>query len=256
MRRWQITLLIISLILLLVIVRTKIPEQKKQYTSTHFTFKYSKALQEALIFQLAEELEKNYTRLGLEYGLTPAEQIEVNIYSKRWRYVQATGLWGASGNIEGIDKIHYIENNTDQDDFGKIAVHELTHTIILKMLLDLEPTPLDKDGFDKRFAQFPVWLWEGISVYEANQFVEPSHLAYLGNGKYPEIKELNDRTKGQKIYSCGYTLIDYFLKEYGKAELLTLIRSYGDLASVIDVNEEQFSKDWYDYLVNNYSLDH
>ena len=79
------------------------------------------------------------------------------------------------------------------------------------------------------------------------------HSGYLSQmKKLPEISELNNRSKGQKIYTCGYTIIEYILHEYGREKLITLIGSYGDIKNVLNVSKEQFSKDWYMFLQEMY----
>jgi len=72
-------------------------------------------------------------------------------------------------------------------------------------------------------------------------------LSYL-NGHYPNISELNNRTKGGKIYTCGYTVIEYILSKYGQDNLIYLIKNYGNLKSTFNVTDDQFCKDWYNYV--------
>jgi hypothetical protein len=95
-------------------------------------------------------------------------------------------------------------------------------------------------------------LWEAISVYEAGQFVEPKTLAFLSNGSYPNISELNNRSKGGKIYKVGYTIIEFLLQKYGQKKLIELIKNYGDLTKEIGVTEDQFCKDWYAFVQQKY----
>ena len=60
--------------------------------------------------ELSKELEGSYTRVSNNLNTKPADNIEVNIYSQRWRYIKSTGNWSASGSIEGIAKLHFVEN--------------------------------------------------------------------------------------------------------------------------------------------------
>jgi hypothetical protein len=172
----------------------------------------------------------------------------VNIYDQRWKYIRATGNWGGSGNIEGISKLHFMNQAWDEKDSRKIAVHEFAHTVTLKLLLDSEEQPVNSTDFDKKLSSFPIWLWEAISVYEASQFTDPKTLPYLNNGQYPTLAELNSPLKGGKIYSCGYTIIEYILSEYGQDTLISLIRNYGDLKKTLNVTESQFSASWYEFV--------
>lgn len=229
-----------------------IPESRKKIKTPHFTFLFSSRLDTATIMALAKALERSYFRIGTDLRTTPSNNIETNIYAQRWRYIKATGNWSASGNIEGISKLHFVETAWGENDHVKVAVHEFAHTVTLKLLFDNETPPINSKNFDKKFSTFPVWLWEAISVYEANQFVDPKALPYLGNGRYPTISELNNRLKGEKIYSCGYTIIEYLLAKYRQDKFISLIKNYGDLKKTFAISDGQFCKDWYDFVKAKY----
>lgn len=229
-----------------------LPERTKEFKTLHFTFHFTKGIDTVKIQSLARALEANYHSIGRDLKTTPAARIETNVYANRWRYIKATGNWGASGSIEGISKLHFIEQAWGETDVQKVAVHEFAHTVTLKLLLDQETPPIDPGVFDKKFSSFPVWLWEAISVHEARQFVDPSTLAYFDNGQYPSLSELNDRLKGGKIYSCGYTIVEFIVSKYGQAGLIELIGNYGDLGRTFGVTDVQFCKDWYQYLEEKY----
>lgn len=245
-------LLIIAVLILIASIIYFIPENRKEIKTQHFTFRFSNTIDTSTIFKLANALEENYSKVGNDLKTQPSNNIETNVYAQRWRYIKATGNWSASGNIEGISKLHFVEQAWGESDNAKVAVHEFAHTVTLKLLLDNEPQPVNSASFDKKFSTFPTWLWEAISVYEANQFVDPKTLPYLNNGQYPRIPELNNRLKGGKIYSCGYTIIEYILFKYGQDNLISLIKNYGNLETTFHVTDEQFCKDWYDYVKEKY----
>lgn len=230
------------------------PEDREKIKTPHFSFLFSSSIDSSSIVGLSKALEGSYSKISSNLNTTPAENIEVNIYDQRWRYIKATGHWTASGNIEGISKLHFVEDAWLDTEISKTAIHEFVHAVVLKLLIDRELKPLNAKIFDEKFAKFPIWLWEGLSVYEASQFYEPKTLAYLENGKYPKLTELSNRSRGQKIYTCGYTIIEYILEEYGKDKLIELIESYGDLQNVLNLTEEQFSNNWYHFIKNKYDL--
>ena len=254
MKKLKYLFIIISIIILVVSIIVNIPENRKEIKTRHFNFLFSSSIDSSSIVGLSKVLEGSYAKIGSDLNTTPAENIEVNIYAQRWRYIKASGHWTASGSIEGTSKLHFLEEAWLDTEFSKIAIHEFVHTVVLKLLIDREPKPLNAERFDEKFSTFPVWLWEGLSVYEAEQLYVPKTLAYFKNGNYPQISELNNRSDGQKIYTCGYTIIEYILKEYGKDKLIELIESYGDLKSVLNVTEEQFSSNWYDFIKKKYNL--
>ena len=227
-------------------------ENKKVIKTQHFTFRFSNSIDTATIIELANALERNYLRIGNDLKTEPSDNIETNIYAQRWKYIKATGNWSASGNIEGISKLHFVEQAWGESNSKKVAVHEFAHAVTLKLLIDNEAQPINSKDFDKKFSTFPTWLWEAISVYEAEQFVDPKTLPYLSNGQYPSIAELNNRLKGGKIYSCGYTIIEYILSKYGQDRFINLIKNYGDLKSTFNLSDSQFCKEWYEFVKDKY----
>jgi hypothetical protein len=148
--------LLISLLVVVVIVFVLMIPEKKQHTkSQHFSFIFSNSIDTGEIHDLAADLESNYYNISNDLETIPAENIEVNVYAQRWRYIQVTRHWSASGNIEGISKLHFVQQTWGEADSKKVAVHEFTHAVVLKMLIDNEPQPFDSKAFDKKFAGFP-----------------------------------------------------------------------------------------------------
>jgi hypothetical protein len=252
MKKLKKILLIITILFLTVFIIISIPENRKEIKTKHFTFLFSSSIDTTKVAGLSDALESSYLRIGNDLKTTPADNIETNIYAQRWRYIKATKNWGGSGNIEGISKLHFVEQAWGETDGKKVAVHEFAHTVTLKLLIALEPQPLNSKDFDKKFSTFPTWLWEGISVYEAQQFVDPKTLPYLNSGQYPAITELNNRLKGGKIYSCGFTIIEYILVRYGRDGFIKLIENYGNLKMTFNVTEEQFCNGWYEFVKTKY----
>jgi hypothetical protein len=252
MKKLKRILLLLAILLLISFIIISIPENRKSITIGHFTFHFSSSIDKSKISELSDALESNYPRVGKDLKTTPAEKIEINIYAQRWRYIKATKNWGGSGNIEGISKLHFVEQAWGEIDSKKVAVHEFAHTVTLKLLLERERLPLNAKSFDDKFSTFPVWLWEGISVYEAQQFVDPKTLPFLNNGQHPSITELNTRLNGGKIYSCGFTIIEYILFRYGQDDLIRLIENYGNLKGTFNVTADQFSNDWYEFVKSKY----
>lgn len=252
MKRFKRALLISAILVPAFLIIYFIPESRKEINTQHFTFLFSSSIDTITIFKLADALENNYVRIGNDLKTQPSNNIETNVYAQRWRYIKATGNWSASGNIEGISKLYFVEQAWGENDNTKVAVHEFAHTVTLKLLLDNETQPVNSKSFDKKFSTFPIWLWEAMSVYEAKQFVDPKALPYLNDGQYPGIPELNNRLKGGKIYSCGYTIIEYILSKYGQDNLINLVKNYGELKKSFNVTDEQFCKDWYTFVKEKY----
>lgn len=252
MKKSKKVLIIFAVLILTLSIIYFSSENRKEIKTRHFTFLFSRSIDTATILELENVLESSYTRIGNDLKTRPSDNIEANIYAQRWRYIKATGHWSASGNIEGVSKLHFVEQAWEENDSRKVAVHEFAHTVTLKLLLDNEVQSVNSNNFEKRFSTFPTWLWEAISVYEAGQFVNPKTLPYFSNGQYPNIPELNNRLNGGKIYSCGHTIIEYILSKYGQDNFISLIKNYGDLKRSFNVTDDQFCKDWYEFVKEKY----
>ena len=244
---WLLLLLFLTMITIVII-----PEKKLRYNTSHFRIIYSSVIKPHRIKEVGDALEENYARISGNLKTIPSHQTEVNVYAPRWRYIQATGHWGAAGSIEGPSKLHVAEQPGMEGEIHKIAVHEFTHAVVLKLLLDHENARIDSDSFQAKLSKFPVWLWEAVSVYEAGQFRDPQKFSLFVNGSYPRLDDLNDRSKRLNIYDVGYTLIEYILHQYGNDKLIALIKNYGDLPAVLNVSEKEFSKGWYDFVEDRY----
>ncbi len=244
---------LVSVLLVLTLFATYyLPGHRRQLKTSHFTFRYSRGIDSTRILELARALESKYAEIGKNLKTIPSPDIEVNVYAQRWRYVKATGNWSASGSIEGISKIHFVEQAWGETDPKKVAVHEFAHTVTLKLLIDNEQLPFDPKTFDKKFATFPVWLWESISVYEAGQLIDPKTLDFLNDEAYPNISELNNRSKAGKVYKVGYTIIEYILHQYGQEKFIELIKNYGNLSNTLGVTDDQFCKGWFAFVKVKY----
>src|SRR5690349_16898955 len=109
MKKIKKVLLVFTILILVLLIIYFIPESRKEIKTQHFTFLFSSSIDTATIIQLADALEKSYSRIGNDLKTEPSPTIETNIYAERWRYIKATGNWSGSGNIEGISKLHFVE---------------------------------------------------------------------------------------------------------------------------------------------------
>ncbi len=159
MKKLKYLFIVISLIIVTLLIIVNISETRKEIKTTHFTFLFSSNIDSSSIVGLSKILEGSYSKIGRNLNTTPADNIEVNIYDQRLRYIKATGNWSASGNIEGISKLHFVENSWLESEIGKIAVHEFVHSVVLKLLIDKELKPLNAKKFDERFSTFPIVLF-------------------------------------------------------------------------------------------------
>jgi hypothetical protein len=109
MKKIKRVLIVLAILILILLIIYFIPESRKEIKTQHFTFLFSSGIDTATIIKLANALESDYARIGNDLKTKPSDNIETNIYAQRWRYIKATGNWSASGNIEGISKLHFVE---------------------------------------------------------------------------------------------------------------------------------------------------
>lgn len=173
----------------------------------------------------------------------------MNVYRNRWSYGSATGHWTASGNIEGTAKIHLLSRGSATP---QLAVHEFVHTVTLKFLLDREAKPLDASAFDRKFASFPVWLWEAVACYEANQRNNPRDFAYVRAGRFPDLNELSNRSAGAKIYDVGYTIVEFIESRWGHEATIRLIQAHGNTQEALGVSATEFVRLWQAFVETKY----
>ena len=198
---------------------------------------------------VSNALEAAYQPVARRLETPPAPRIRVNVYRHRWSYVRATGHWTASGNIEGVEMIHLLYRGSATP---QLAVHEFVHTVTLKFLLDREATPLDAEAFDRRFASFPVWLWEAVACYEADQKTDPQDFDSMRSGRFPDLAELSKRSAGGKIYAVGYTIVEFIESRWGHQATLRLIQSYGDTQEALGVDASEFVRLWQEFAETKY----
>jgi len=191
------------------------------------------------------ELERNYDRIGFDLAAHPSSPIRVHVYGNRWAYARSTGHWTASGNVEGPEMIHvlWVGSRT-----GQSAVHEFAHTVTLRLLIEHEPQPLDTAAFDRRFRAFPVWLWESVACFEANQGMDPMSFPYMRDGMHPSLAELSRRSAGARVYDVGGSIVAFVRTRWGQDGLIRLILGYGNTQKVLAVTEDEFTALWSDYV--------
>lgn len=201
--------------------------------------------------KVLDALEKSRDRISNDLKTVPAQPYNVNLYSSRWAYSWTSGNWGPTGSVEGPDKLHLLMVPAYGFNVEIIAVHEFTHSMTLKLLLDHESKPVDTEAFDEKFKRFPVWLWESIAAYEAQHLTAPKKLPFISKTEYPSLDELSNRKQGGKVYKIGYTLIEYIIQDYGQDGLIKLILAYGDLSS-LKTDPDELAKKWHAFVMAKY----
>jgi len=209
-----------------------------------FKFEFYDGLDSTRAVHILNALQRNYERIvsDLKPGSMPLLVVKIWNDSENFQDVleQVLGIRypGATGYVNGAEGFSILLNPNSAEE----AVHEFAHVVSLNI--------------NNRFANNPRWLWEAVALYEARQFVNPNNITYMKNGNYPTLSELNTHYNqgNQKIYMVGYILLEYIVKRWGMESVIELIKTNGNIISVLGVNSTKFEEEWYNYLETKYNL--
>jgi hypothetical protein len=221
--------------------------QTLEYSSEHFKFHLTE-FDHANIASIAQHLENNYSRVTADLSMSNLPVINVQFYSNQSVLHQTLNFPNSPAWLVGAatarDQIHMMSPNAPNlnrtfDEILTILVHEFTHCVTLNIA--------------PRSGNNPRWLWEGVALYEAGQFVHPNRIAYLVNGNSPTLAGLNANWQtNTQIYDVGYLLVEYIVETWGKPQLATLINALGDIQAVLGISVAAFESDWYEFVRAKY----
>lgn len=218
------------------------------YTSVteHFTIYYTGS-DKSSIARIEEQLEENYERIVEELAPQSMPKLIIRIYPDLDSFHKRIDRPEAPDWLVGVawkkDEIRMVTPNNPgpshtYDSIMKVIVHEFAHCVTLN--ITNYPT------------QSMSWLYESIALYEAGQFYNPKDYAYMRNGNYPTLAELNHNNTDPKVYDIGYTIIEYIRDTWGMGSVRELVASSGNLPAVLGKGTEEFEKGWYGYVQQKY----
>ena len=235
-------------------------ENNQRITTAHFDIFYNGILKKEAD-EISSTLESNYDRITTELEDPEHDKISVYIHSSQKDFNKATGLPNskANGTSRGPLAFHLKYetwyNSVFPQNMRKVAVHEFTHCVQLNVLIHealSKTTQAEKASFDKKFEEkflkeYPQWLWEALSDYEAGivNNVSVKH----GMKNKPGLQQLN---RSNQVYNVGYTIIEYFVSTYVNAKLPAFIKSYFNFEAVLGVSEKDFESGWHHFVEEKY----
>lgn len=226
-------------------ITTANPEQ--EYQSAHFKFLLT-GFDHANIASIAQHLENNYARITGDLSASNLPVINIQFYSNQSALHQALNYPNAPAWVIGAatarDQIHMMSPNAPNlnrpfDEMLTNLVHEFTHCVAL----NLEP----------RSGNNPRWLWEGVALYEAGQFVNPRRLSYMVEGHPPTLAELNVNWQANtQVYDLGYLLVEYVVEKWSRQHVVDLVKTFGNISSVLGISVSEFEAGWYAFVTKKY----
>jgi RNA polymerase sigma-70 factor (ECF subfamily) len=214
------------------------------YRSDHFAF-YG-ANNQDFIKLLADELEKNHTRIlnVLEFELS--EEIMVYTHETQQHLHSALGInngpvWVRAGGAWGI--LHIAPPECFDDiQADRVAVHVFSQIVMYR----INP-------------QIPYWLMQGAAAYLA-QWMEPGRLKKVINANYYDISNsvMSDISidyetfKDKGGYELAYTIAEYIVNNYSYRCLTQFLKEPDNYTGIFNSTKEEFQSGWLEYLKVKY----
>ncbi len=229
---------------LLLLLSCQVPAQSPAIPEqTLFSFVLHDTLTTADVAHLSSALHDNYARIKQELRVQRLPTITVQIWSDEEQYQlameQAFGSRypGSRGYVTGDRELRLLYHRMLSAQ--KEAVHEFVHVVSLNLNPD--------------FGNNPRWLWEAVALYFAGELREPADVAYLQNGEFPTLEELDAGFNSSKnIYDVGYLLVDYIVTQWGDDALINLIKANRDIPATLDVSMAEFESGWQQFVTEKY----
>ena len=237
------TKILVWLLFCLTIRCATIPKTDRIYNTTHFKIAYT-TLDDTNIKEIADSLEAGYPKITSQLQSGDLPIVNVHFYENitELKKVFPDFPDWAVGQATSVAQIHMISPNNPKQDYHTMirnTKHEFAHCVSLM----INPT----------IGNNPRWLWESVALYEANLPWDPHMLPYLVNQNPPSLKELND-LGNPNLYEVGYFIAQFIVETHGAITLKSLIQNNGNLKETLHVDDEAFTKQWFEFVKKKYKI--
>jgi hypothetical protein len=235
---------LLGILVILTVSCTSTSKTNRVHNTTHFKFYYTE-LDDKNIKEIADSLESAYPRITSQLQSGDLPKVNVHFYKDISGIIEVfPGFpkW-AVGQATGVSEIHIISPNNPDNDYQTMirnTKHEFAHCVSIK----INPT----------ISNNPRWLWEAVANYEANLPWDPRMLPYMVNHQPPSLQELNVFSN-PKIYEVGYYIAQYIAEIHGTDSLKSLIQNNGNLKDSLNMDANEFTKQWYAFVKNKYRME-
>jgi tetratricopeptide (TPR) repeat protein len=224
----------------------------------HFILKSDPSQDRAFIDYTLKALQKAYEKLSKDLDFKPAEKIVVKLYPelKAFHGAASTPDWFTPGVASAKDNVIMLatpkrEGNIEK--FPKVVTHEVTHVFASLMT----------------YGNLPVWLHEGIALYEADQW-DRDREALLRKGLKTQtllgldalnrpFSELKNPEIASLAYAESYSTVKFILDRFGKESFLRFLKAFSagkslDRAALgsLGIDARTFEERWKDFLMERY----
>lgn len=237
----------ISILLIIFISCSNLSNTNRLHETTHFKIFYTE-LDDTNISEIADSLENNYSRIVTHLQSKKLPIVNVNFYTDITSLQKAVQLtspnlpkW-AIGLATSVSEIHMLSPNHPKQHYQTMinnTIHEFAHCVSYNI--------------NSNIANNPRWLWESVAIYESNYHPDPQKISYLVNQKPPSLNELSKFTNTY-IYEVGYFITEFIVETKGNDVLNELIKNNGDIIQTMNIDEEEFTKQWFSFVKKKYGI--
>jgi hypothetical protein len=223
--------------------------------TSHFIVRYEPGDRQAAQ-DVAKALEGSYEKITRDLGVKPNGKTIIELYTtpELYQRYRKPAAWAIGGKIyPGRNMIALPSPST----WGKANIHRYED---LWHVLPHEYTHLLLRGTGK--GNLPMWLDEGIAVYEAGQWntgYQRLLVEALENNKLLTLRELEDFNAfikgGALSYAESYSTIMFMKETYGDRAFKDLIKSMATeksfkkaLKTALGEDLDKFEEKWETYL--------
>jgi len=217
----------------------------REVDSEHFKFVLFDNLSPEIIPDISQHLEENYARILDDLQVLNLPKVTIKIWGSKERFleVQESSIGKRYPRSFGYVwwgevRLRYRGARTAQT-----TVHEFVHVV--------------SQHINATVGNNPRLLWEAVAIYESRfPHFDPSKISYMKGGNYSSLSDLNrDFNRSREIYQVGHTLIEYIVQKWGNVSVIQLIKTNGNIESVLKISTDEFEKGWYQYIEQKYLND-
>jgi hypothetical protein len=222
--------------------------------TTHFLVRYEPGDDRAAM-DVSEALEDSYERITKDIGLAPSSKTVVELYTtpKLYNQYRKPAKWAIGGKVYADRDLMVFpspstwgEANVHRyEDLWSVMPHEFIHVVL-------------------RRHRLPMWLDEGIAVYESGQWNNGYHQLLRETVEKDELlsmRELEDLStfleNGALSYAESYSAVAYIKSTYSEDGFRKLLsglatgQSFEEaLKATTGKGRGEFENDWIRYLEN------
>lgn len=195
---------------------------------------------ETTVADIATALESRYGRVVSDLETGDVARITVEVWSDEASFLaEMERFFGRRYNATGYVTGPTVLRVLAVPSVARNATHEMSHAISLRV----NPT----------FGNRPRWLWESVALFENDEFVDPRSIAYVAQGRFPTLADLDaDPDASRQVYEVGYLIGEFVVARAGRDGLLRLIRSNGDVTALGFASPAAFESDWASFVRARY----